>query len=51
MYQVNIDPSNNIFYASKPGDGAGYNHFKILMTKNPAFVKDQTCIKAPNTTN
>ena len=25
VYQVNIDPSNNIFYTSKAGDGAGYN--------------------------
>lgn len=48
---MNIDPSNNIFYASNAGDGAGYNHYKILMTNNPAFVQDQGKIKAPNTSN
>lgn len=51
VYQVNIDPSNNIFYASKAGDGAGYNHYKILMTNNPGFVQDQGKVKAPNTSN
>ena len=51
VYQVNIDPSNNIFYASKPGDCAGYNQFKLQMTSNPAFVKDQSDVKAPTTKN
>lgn len=37
VYKVKIDPSNNIFYASKAGDGLGYNHYKILMTNNSEF--------------
>lgn len=51
VYQVNIDPSNNMFYAHREGDCAGYNQFKIQMTNNPAFVKDQTKIPSPNTSN
>lgn len=47
VYKVNIDPSNNIFYASKAGDGLGYNHYKILMTNNPSFIKDHTKIPQP----
>ena len=35
VYKVKLDPSNNIFYASKAGDGLGYNHYKILMTNDP----------------
>ena len=51
VYKVSIDPSNNIFYASKAGDGAGYNHYKILMTNNPGFVQDQGKIPTPNSAN